>query len=276
MVATQGRKSPLVSVIISTYNRKEKLARLIDSLLKSDYSNLEIIIIDDNSKDGTYDYVKKLYGNDKRITIIRNNREKFTSYNWNLGLKLSRGKYILILGDDMVVERDCIKKLVNFLEEKLEFVVVAPVVYDMSGKIWNAGVKRHYMGINTTYNIKTLLNKLEYIAVDECNTIFMIRKSDFQKINGFNENIEFYYEESEMFYRLKKATNKKIACLLSAKAYHDIEKNKLGIAITTFLFLIFTYYLYVFLILNNLSSWISLIKGFLKGVLSGGVAKWAK
>ena len=90
---------PLVSVVIPTHNRKEKLARLIKSILESDYpkDKLEIIVVDDASTDNTFEYIKKKYPQAK---IIRNEEEKLLAESRNIGIKASKGKYIFLIDDD--------------------------------------------------------------------------------------------------------------------------------------------------------------------------------
>jgi len=66
------KNEPLVSVVIPTYNRREKLKRLLDSVVKGYYKNIEIIVVDDASIDGTYEEVKERYSS---VKVFRNKRE---------------------------------------------------------------------------------------------------------------------------------------------------------------------------------------------------------
>ena len=65
-----NNKFSSVLVVIPTHNRKEKLKRLIESVEKSDYSNIEITVIDDASTDGAYEEIKKRF---PEVKIVRNN-----------------------------------------------------------------------------------------------------------------------------------------------------------------------------------------------------------
>jgi len=69
---------PIVNIIIPTFNRKEKLDRLINSILKSSYpvNKLDIIVVDDASTDGTYEYIKNKYST---IKLIKNKKELLIS-----------------------------------------------------------------------------------------------------------------------------------------------------------------------------------------------------
>lgn len=286
----------LVSVVIPTYNRKEKLIRLIQSILKSDYpkDKMEIIVVDDASTDRTYEMLKTKRFNLTNFKIIKNLSTKWVAESRNIGASNACGEYILFIDDDVIIKKECIKYLVSFLEENKDFVAVSPLILDCKGDIWNSGVKRYYVGINRSCPIKDSNSK--YIEVDECITIYLIRREYFVKIGGFNPNYKFFYEESEMFERLKKKTSMNVSCLLTAKAYHCIDKSKLGkiprtkafmlgrnrirfyrqwcssnfhffLASTTFLTLILSYYLVIFL--KNFHSWIDLMRGFYEGMTKG-------
>ena len=110
------------------------------------------------------------------------------------------------------------------METRPNFVASTPLIHDTKGKVWNAGVRRAYLGFNFSHSVSS---QEKYIVVDECITAYIISKKCFDKIGGYNGRFKFYYEESEMFHRLKKTTNKKIACVLGAKAYHHIQRDKL-------------------------------------------------
>ena len=94
-------KNPLVSVIIPTYNRAGYLERAIKSVLNQTYQNLEIIIIDDNSKDGTKKTV--LDFNVSKLRYYRNLNNRGAPFSRNRGIELSKGDYINFLDDDDVL-----------------------------------------------------------------------------------------------------------------------------------------------------------------------------
>ena len=108
--------NPLQSVIIPTYNRKEVLADAIDSVLNQHNINLEIIIVDDCSTDGTEEYVKSL--TDKRIRYFRNEKNSRPDYSRMIGFRNSRGKYVTFLDDDdYYTDYDFFSKAVKIFED---------------------------------------------------------------------------------------------------------------------------------------------------------------
>ena len=89
---------PLVSVIITTYNRADKVGSCIESVLQQDYKNLEIIVVDDCSSDNTENFFKNNYL--QKVKYIRNNFNQGVQFVSNIGYRYSRGKYVAFVGDD--------------------------------------------------------------------------------------------------------------------------------------------------------------------------------
>lgn len=91
-------KYPVISCILTTYNRSQFLKRSIDSIVNQTYTNLEILIIDDCSSEN----IKKIINlyNDKRIKYIRHNINKGLAHSRNTGMKNSTGDYFAFLDDD--------------------------------------------------------------------------------------------------------------------------------------------------------------------------------
>ncbi|MPL68877.1 Undecaprenyl-phosphate 4-deoxy-4-formamido-L-arabinose transferase [bioreactor metagenome] len=90
----------MVSIIIPTYNRKEKLIRAIDSVLAQTYKDFEIIIVDDGSTDGTKDYLSKCIEKNKGIIHYFYKKNGGVSSARNFGIARSKGKYISFLDSD--------------------------------------------------------------------------------------------------------------------------------------------------------------------------------
>lgn len=103
LLMTQENKEiyPLVSIIISTYNRKNLLKRAIISALNQDYPNLEIIISDDNSSDDNEAVINSLKKETNiPIIYIKNEKNMGACFTRNEGIKIASGKYIAGLDDD--------------------------------------------------------------------------------------------------------------------------------------------------------------------------------
>ncbi|OQW37439.1 MAG: hypothetical protein A4E19_13630 [Nitrospira sp. SG-bin1] len=90
---------PLVSVVIPTYNRGYCLQRCLDSVLIQSYQNVEILLIDDGSEDGTGELVKRLYDGDIRIRYVYKNNKGVAAAR-NHGLRLAGGEFVALLDSD--------------------------------------------------------------------------------------------------------------------------------------------------------------------------------
>lgn len=105
---------PLISVIIPVYNVEKYLERCIESVCNQSYKNLEIILIDDGSTDGSGRICDKKREGDVRIIVYhKENGGQGTAR--NKGLDLCSGKYITFLDSDDMMESSCIEELYDFL-----------------------------------------------------------------------------------------------------------------------------------------------------------------
>jgi len=96
-------QAPLVSVVVPTYNRAYCLPRTVDSALGQTHPSVEVIIIDDGSRDETPDVVAARYGNDARVRMIRQANGGVSAAR-NTGLRAARGDYVALLDSDDVWE----------------------------------------------------------------------------------------------------------------------------------------------------------------------------
>jgi len=103
-------ESPLVSVIVLNYNAGELLLNCVDSLKKSTYTNLEILVVDNISSDNSQKKCKEKF---PEIKLIQNNENLGYCGGNNVGIKEAKGKFIVILNPDTIVEPNCISELVS-------------------------------------------------------------------------------------------------------------------------------------------------------------------
>ncbi len=116
---------PLVSVILPTYNRRKYLATTIDSILKQTYSNWELLVIDDGSKDQTNEMIAPYLEKDSRIkyTLLPQNRG--ASYARNTGIEQAAGEYLTFIDSDDLYHPEKIERQVKqFLNTDLSNVGV--------------------------------------------------------------------------------------------------------------------------------------------------------
>ena len=93
-------KKGLVSVILPTYNRAKVLPRAIESVLGQTYDNIELIIVDDGSRDNTKEIVKEFQRQDDRILYLQNKRNLGANVARNIGIMNSNGEFIAFIDSD--------------------------------------------------------------------------------------------------------------------------------------------------------------------------------
>ena len=113
---------PLVSVIMPAYNAERYIGEAIKSVLAQTYTNIELVIVEDCSTDGTLDVIR--HYEDDRIILEKNPVNRGIAFSTNRGIELSRGKYIALLDDDDVVTIDRIELQVDYLEEHREIDIL--------------------------------------------------------------------------------------------------------------------------------------------------------
>lgn len=113
---------PKVSVYISTCNRLDKLKRAISSVKNQDYQNIEIIVCDDASTDGTRDFMQSLVETDTNIVYLRNEENKGACATRNLGIFSATGVFITGLDDDDEFAENRISTFIKNWDEKYSFL----------------------------------------------------------------------------------------------------------------------------------------------------------
>jgi GT2 family glycosyltransferase len=140
-----------VAVVLLTYNTLSKLkgtfVRLtIESILRQDYPNLTLIVVDNNSRDGTIDYIRKLLSRGSRIDfrIVRLPRNYGYTGGNNRGAvySISHGEeFLFFMNDDVILlDRDLISVLSKRLEEREDLGAVQPLIINRDGSL-NCGFK---------------------------------------------------------------------------------------------------------------------------------------
>lgn len=107
------KHNPLVSVFIPTRNRLKLLKRALNSVLMQTYENIQIVIVDDFSTDGTRDYLSEIKDN-KKIKVIFNEKQLGATKSKNIGVLESDGEFVTCLDDDDFFLPDRIERFVNY------------------------------------------------------------------------------------------------------------------------------------------------------------------
>lgn len=109
------RNHPLVSINLLTYNGRQYVENCLNSVLRQTYPHIEILVIDNASTDGTVNYLKQFEA--PNLRVIFNQRNLGFAAGHNQGIKESQGEFILCLNQDVILDKDFIKRAVEILEK---------------------------------------------------------------------------------------------------------------------------------------------------------------
>lgn len=169
----------LVSVILPVYNREFTIGRAIESVLNQSYTNIELIIVDDASDDGTAEMIR-LY-NDKRITLIQSKNRGGAAKARNMGVKVAKGKYIAFQDSDDEWLPTKLEQQIAFMEKNDFKVSFCPYrLYAEKEYV----VPCEYLSLSS-FQIKEILKKGNVIGTPT----LVVRHEVFKEIGLFDENM---------------------------------------------------------------------------------------
>lgn len=123
-----------ISVIIVTWNSADEIVKSINSVIDASGNlNTELIIIDNNSSDNSFELVNKITY--PKLNTVKNPENLGYTKAVNQGIKLSQGKYVLLLNPDTVLEKNSIKVMYDFLESNPTYGACAPLMKNPDGSI---------------------------------------------------------------------------------------------------------------------------------------------
>lgn len=105
-----------VSIIVPVYNTEKYLVRCVESLINQTFNNIEIILINDGSTDKSLNIINEYKKKDRRIKLI-NNKNNGVSYSRNIGIKESKGSYIMFVDSDDWIDKNTIEDMYNLAEK---------------------------------------------------------------------------------------------------------------------------------------------------------------
>ena len=202
----------LVSIIIPHWNGIYILSECIDSLNNTEYSNFEIIVVDNYSSDES---VKWLKANHPKIKIIENDKNYGYAGGCNRGINNSKGDYIVFLNNDTIHKKDWLSNLVTFMNKRPDCAAVQPKIlnYYERDKFDYAGGAGGHMDIlcypfaRGRLFLEQEIDNNQYDDDAPCfwasGTAIMVRKEFFLEVEKFDENFFAHMEEIDLCWRLK-------------------------------------------------------------------------
>jgi len=187
--------APKVSIIIVNYNGKELLQKCLDSLLKVNYDNFEIILVDNNSTDGTVEFVTKNYPS---LIIIKLDSNKGFAEPNNIAAKISNGKYLLFLNNDTVVTPNFISEMVKVMETDKKIAVCQSLLLKPDGSVDSSGDFIDHLGV--VYNSKTKIDEIREVSSAR-GASMLVRSDIFEKLDGFDQKFFITFEDVDLCWR---------------------------------------------------------------------------
>ncbi len=216
---------PRVFIIVLNWNRAADTIECVRSLQGVAYSNLDVLVVDNASVDGS---VTALGAQFPELRVIRNAKNLGYAEGNNVGIRhaLSRdADYVLLLNNDTVVDKDLLHELVRVATTQPRAGIVGPKIYDYRDqtKIWFAGANidwstgdSPHLGLGE-YDQGQFHQVLEVDRVTGC--AMMVRRSVFERVGLFDPRYFLYYEDVDLCVRATKAGYTSL-CVQTAKVWH--------------------------------------------------------
>ncbi len=230
-------KKPKVFIVVLNYNGGNELRQCLDSVYKLNYSNFEVIVVDNNSSDNSFEKARKRFD---RFHFIKNSRNLGFSAGNNVAIKwaLEKGaEYVFLLNNDAVVEKNALTNLIEIAEKEKQIGIVSPIIYNKSGgKVWFSGGKINWWKMRTEHWQKTklkrnkskknndkngYLQKTEYIT----GCAMLIKRKVFAEIGLLDEDFFLYYEDADFSLRAKR-NGFDLGVVESAKVFHSEKSSE--------------------------------------------------
>lgn len=231
---------PLVSVILVDYNCLHYVEGLFESLKSQTYTNVEILIFDNGSTDGSLEKIKKICPNGRIYEMGENTG--FSKPN-NLGIRASQGAYVLCLNFDVLLEKSFIEEMVNAIEgdDKIGWVAGRMLKLTKNGKSGKIDCLGHHMSRNRYAREVDYSKPFSWADYDKpqfvfgasaCAALYQREMLEDIALDGeyFDEDFFAYFEDVDLDWRAQQRNWK---CLYTPKAvgYHvrygtNLIKNK--------------------------------------------------
>lgn len=216
-----------VLIVIVNYNGKHLLAKNLSSVIQTDYPNFDVVVVDNASVDGSVDFLKKEFAT---VKVVESKENLGFGRGNNLGVeKFPNYDAFLFLNNDVSVPKDWLGKLVDVLKSDERIGAVGPkVLYSKNvvgeKRIVNSAgiyVTKHFVGYDRYCDED---DRSEFDVTEEVDALmggaFLVKKSVFDEVGGFNKKMFLYYEDIDLALRIKDLGYLIYYCGTS-EVYHD-------------------------------------------------------
>jgi glycosyltransferase involved in cell wall biosynthesis len=183
-----AKASPLVSIGVPTHDAADYVAESLRSLIDLEYSNLEIIVSDNASTDGTYEIVCDLAAGDKRLRVTRSEIDRGATANFNHLLRVARGEYFMWAADHDLWHPRYVATAVDALEEDGGAVLAYAHTRLIDGDGSDLGIMEDEFHLHQTTPFGRYVSLIWRPAM--CNAIYgVIRREALLRTGGFRPSL---------------------------------------------------------------------------------------
>lgn len=202
-------ETPLVVVVIANWNLRKDLLECLQSVYESDYPNLNVIVVDNNSTDDSVAFVEQQF---PQTQLIKREENGGYAVALNDGIRagsLLEPEYYLVLNNDTLVPPDTLGKLVEVMKGDAKIAIAAPkiIYHDHPERIFSLG-DRLYPWLPLPLRIgRKALDRPEYSKTIEFDYLFgcalLIRTQSLKQVGLFDTSFFMYYEDADLCRRMR-------------------------------------------------------------------------
>ena len=205
---------PLISVIVLNYNGKDMTVKFLESLKATKFSDYETILVDNGSTDGTVEYVAE---NFPYVKIVKNKENLGVTGGMNVGIRVSKGKYICLMGNDTKPYPDWLGELVKVAESDEKIGIVVPMLMDddktiqMIGYVKNGRLLLRFRRLGAG---KVDNGQLPDV-IELSHGYGLVKRDVLEKVGLLDEKFFGYWDELDFCYRARRFGYKTVAATKS-------------------------------------------------------------
>ena len=190
--------SGLVSIIIPAYNTEPHIHRAIESCLRQTYTNIEVLVIDDGSTDGTLKVAQSYTDKDGRISVFHQENGGVSSAR-NYGIREAKGEYMIFLDSDDWLEDDAVEILHDAQVKYPDKLVLADRYFvnlsEEDGKFHR--MPRHRLGHSEVFDLKEAISAMS--ALELFSSCYILYSADILEKHDLSFNKKIHYGEDSIF-----------------------------------------------------------------------------
>lgn len=191
---------PKVTVIIPSYNHRDFVLETIDSVLAQDWPNIELLVIDNNSSDGSVELIQQHQASHENYQFVLNKKSQGVVSSLAIGLEMATGKYICQIASDDWLPPNSIRERVNYLEKNPKHVAVFSNGFIVDGNTVtrkNILKEEHKNSFCKQDIIPDLI-----LGKGPCFATALMRVDTLKRAGGFNTALFKFYEDLDTPIRL--------------------------------------------------------------------------